>query len=112
MTDQEFAKRLATNIDEAIDLPYPLELFDGPWLEIGLGKVVYLIPDKYRDVMLSVSDGISIAEIEMAKEWLLKILDDKLPFNWLFTSDFKKQVLDQIVDEIVKYLNPGVALSS
>lgn len=112
MTDQEFANRLAKNIDEAIDLPYPFEAFDGPWLEVGLGKVVHLIPEKYRDAMLSVSDGIDAGEIEVAKEWLLKILDDKLPFNWFFTDSFKRQILDQIIDEIVKYLKLDEALAA
>lgn len=111
MTDQEFANRLAKNINPYIDIPVATEAMEEDWLTLALTPVVGFVPAKYRDVMLSVSDGIDDSEIAIAKEWLLNIIDDKLPIPF-FTREFKSMLLDQIVEQITKYLKPGVALSA
>lgn len=109
MSDEDFIKALAVNLDEQFDAGI-LEPFDGFLFTRILERVVPYIPPRYREIMLSLSDGISDQEIDQVREWLWNLLSSNIP-TFFFSEEFKRKIFDMVIDEIVKYLRPQIMLT-
>ena len=108
MTRAEKLQAVATNLNGRVDVPAVPEWAEQVGFDWLLARLDTLIPDRLLDVMVSASDGVTVAEAEMSADISREYLKRRLP-SWLADTAAVEHVLDSIESGIVKLLLAGNA---
>lgn len=103
MTREEKLNAVAANLAERIDIAIVPEWAERQGCQVVVEKLSAIVPDWLLDVMLNASDGVTVAEAEMAADMCREYLKRRLP-SWLADTAAVEHVLDSIESGIVKLL--------
>lgn len=104
MTDQEFAERVAASMDDG---------FLNTYGKVLVKQVALLsasrIPWNWKQIMLSVADGIDESE---KRDWIerLTVEIDKLLKLPVYLEPFDDDFIRPVVERVFNYLEKGVSL--
>lgn len=108
MTREEKLAAVAANLAALVDVTIVPNWIERQGCQVVVEKLGAIIPDWLLDVMLSASDGITVAEAEIAAEIFREYLKRRLP-TWLADTAAVDHVLGAIESGIVKLLLSGNA---
>ncbi len=111
MTREEKLNAVAANLAERIDIAIVPEWAERQGCQVVVEKLSAIVPDWLLDVMLNASDGVTVAEAEMAADICREYLKRRLP-SWLADTAAVEHVLDSIESGIVKLMLEGNAATA